>query len=185
MERSHIFYLFRGRIDRQTYWVYGILIPGLVLLAAYLLDTAMEAEGRLLTLVQLAMLWPIFATQVKRWHDRDKSAWWILLSIVPVVGWIWTLIELGFVQGSPSANRFGLASSLSNVAAQVVNTPAISSAQYESASTVFSHAIDNTGDVSIVSRLSEQLAAAKQKLDAGDISTEEYLTTKEHLLKEI
>jgi len=44
---------------------------------------------------------------VKRYHDRDKSGWWILILFIPLVGFIWFLIELGCLPGTPGPNRFG------------------------------------------------------------------------------
>jgi uncharacterized membrane protein YhaH (DUF805 family) len=44
---------------------------------------------------------------IKRFHDRDKSGWWLLISLVPLIGPLWLLVELGFLQGSEGANRFG------------------------------------------------------------------------------
>ena len=45
--------------------------------------------------------------QVKRWHDRDKSGWWVLINFVPVVGPLWALVECGFLRGTLGDNRFG------------------------------------------------------------------------------
>ena len=47
------------------------------------------------------------AVSVKRWHDRDKSGWWVLLNLLPVIGWLWALIDNGFLRGSVGPNRFG------------------------------------------------------------------------------
>ena len=43
----------------------------------------------------------------KRWHDRDKSGWWALLNLIPVIGTLWILIECGFLRGTYGGNRFG------------------------------------------------------------------------------
>lgn len=48
-----------------------------------------------------------FAIQIKRFHDRNKSGWWIFLHFIPAIGGIWALIELGFLKGTPGPNRFG------------------------------------------------------------------------------
>jgi uncharacterized membrane protein YhaH (DUF805 family) len=58
-------------------------------------------------LVSLAFLWPALAIQAKRWHDVDKSAWWILINLVPVVGGLIALVFNGFIAGSPASNQFG------------------------------------------------------------------------------
>jgi hypothetical protein len=44
---------------------------------------------------------------IKRFHDRDKSGWWVLIWLIPIIGAIWLLIELGFLKGTPGPNRFG------------------------------------------------------------------------------
>ncbi len=50
---------------------------------------------------------PGFAGTTKRWHDRNRSGWWSLLLLVPVIGWIWVFISLGCRDGSRGPNRFG------------------------------------------------------------------------------
>jgi hypothetical protein len=47
------------------------------------------------------------AGQAKRWHDRDKSAWWVLVYFIPIIGWLWSFIVAGFLRGTSGYNRFG------------------------------------------------------------------------------
>lgn len=58
-------------------------------------------------LLGLVAVWMKLAVLVKRWHDRDKSGWWALITLIPVIGWLWQLIECGFLEGTPGANRYG------------------------------------------------------------------------------
>jgi uncharacterized membrane protein YhaH (DUF805 family) len=44
---------------------------------------------------------------IKRFHDRDKTGWWVLIGLIPLIGPLWLLIELGFLKGTDGANRFG------------------------------------------------------------------------------
>ena len=53
------------------------------------------------------LFWMSLALQVKRWHDRDKSGTWVFINLIPFIGWIWSLIECGFLDGTPGPNRFG------------------------------------------------------------------------------
>jgi len=55
----------------------------------------------------LVLAWTHLAVFVKRWHDRDKSGWWVLINLIPLVGWLWTLIECGFLDGTPGPNKYG------------------------------------------------------------------------------
>jgi uncharacterized membrane protein YhaH (DUF805 family) len=54
-----------------------------------------------------ALFWVHLALQVKRWHDRDKSGVWVLINLIPVIGWVWALIECGFLDGTPGPNAYG------------------------------------------------------------------------------
>lgn len=60
----------------------------------------------------LLLFWPTVAVHAKRWHDRDRTAWWLLLAISPFTGpaylvAFWVLIECAFIPGTPEDNRFG------------------------------------------------------------------------------
>ena len=59
-------------------------------------------------LILLAPALVNFAVLAKRWHDRNKSAWWAFTHLVPVIGVLWTFVELGFFRGTTGKNRFGL-----------------------------------------------------------------------------
>jgi uncharacterized membrane protein YhaH (DUF805 family) len=98
----------RGRIGRRTFWLHGVLaLGGLSLFARALLDIAHLRPPQSEAIVDLLLLWPAIAISAKRWHDRDRSAWWVLVALVPVVGWLWMLVDNGFLRGTPGPNRFG------------------------------------------------------------------------------
>ena len=100
---------FDGRIGRGGYWLITI-VTSLGYIVGFLL-LMMGSVGLVLGGVLFLVAFLVsFATQTKRWHDRDKSGWWWLISFVPFGG-LWMLIELGFLGGTPGANRFGLPSS--------------------------------------------------------------------------
>ena len=58
-------------------------------------------------LILLAPALVNFAVLAKRWHDRNKSAWWAFIPLVPVIGVLWTFVECGFFKGTTGKNRFG------------------------------------------------------------------------------
>jgi uncharacterized membrane protein YhaH (DUF805 family) len=63
--------------------------------------------GALLSLaIAIAFLWALFAIDVKRCHDREKTGWFSLISLVPILN-IWTFVELGCLDGKPGDNRYG------------------------------------------------------------------------------
>ena len=98
----------RGRISRKQFWLHGVAVPvaaGVVMQA--LLDIARVETDRAEQWVNLLLLWPIIVTSAKRWHDRNSSGWWVLIVMVPVVGWLWALAVNGLLRGTPGPNRFG------------------------------------------------------------------------------
>ena len=105
---QQIFFSFEGRIARRTWWLYGVLaLLGLGVLLTVLLRVVGLSARTTDIAVNLALLWPSLAIGIKRWHDRDKSGWWMLVYLLPVLGWLWGLVENGFLRGSVGANRFG------------------------------------------------------------------------------
>lgn len=104
-----------GRIPRKVYWLNFVVPTALIGLVISLAELALGLDdghtaltsGPLSVLFLLAMIWPSICVSAKRCHDRDKSAWWILLYFVPVIGPIWWLIEFGCLRGTIGPNRFG------------------------------------------------------------------------------
>ena len=54
----------------------------------------------------LATMLPNIAVGIRRLHDIDKSGWWTLVGLIPVVGTIW-LIVLFVTDGNTGENQFG------------------------------------------------------------------------------
>jgi uncharacterized membrane protein YhaH (DUF805 family) len=105
---SQVLFSLRGRIPRKTWWAYGVL--GLTLFGAHaymLLTIAGMRPANSEMLVNVLVFWPALALLVKRWHDRGKTGWWVLLNLVPVLGFVWTFVECGLLRGSVGANRYG------------------------------------------------------------------------------
>ncbi|TFY97331.1 DUF805 domain-containing protein [Ramlibacter rhizophilus] len=90
---------FTGRASRPEFWWFMLFVL-LLSMAASLIGPRVNA------LVTLLLLLPSIAVAARRLHDIDKSGWWQLVSLVPLVGWLVTLYW--YVQPSqPSGNRFG------------------------------------------------------------------------------
>jgi uncharacterized membrane protein YhaH (DUF805 family) len=120
---TQTFTSFEGRIGRQTFWlgtlslfilqwVLFALFGGVGMMGTDMADPA-AAEAAMsgmmwpMTILFLVFLWPSLAIAAKRFHERDKSAWWILIVVVPIIGGLWYLIECGFLRGTDGPNRFG------------------------------------------------------------------------------
>ena len=69
---------------------------------------ALATKGMIpIIIVSLLFLYPALAVYAKRWHDRGKSGWWTLIGLVPIIGGIWLLVELGFLRGTEGPNQYG------------------------------------------------------------------------------
>jgi uncharacterized membrane protein YhaH (DUF805 family) len=62
--------------------------------------------GPVTALVALGLLVPSLAVSIRRLHDSDRSGWWLLLGLVPMVGEIIVLVFM-VLNGTRGANRFG------------------------------------------------------------------------------
>ncbi|MFO1287168.1 MAG: DUF805 domain-containing protein [Rubrivivax sp.] len=88
-----------GRISRRRFWMWGVgAMLGLGIVLHGLLAVAGVRMGLAEQVVNVVLLWPAVAISIKRWHDRDRSGWWVLLALVPVIGWIWLLLANGLLR---------------------------------------------------------------------------------------
>lgn len=96
-----------GRVNRQTYWILmAVFILG-TLITSYIDISNTGSQGATYFIFIMIIFIPSLVIQVKRWHDRDKSGFWMLISIIPIIGAIWALVENGFLAGTDGNNRFG------------------------------------------------------------------------------
>ena len=97
-----------GRIGRRTWWLWAVAMPlGMAIYFTVLLRVAGVSPHGAQGVVNLLLVWPVVAVSAKRWHDRNQSAWWVLISLVPVIGLVWALIANGLLRGDAQVNRFG------------------------------------------------------------------------------
>lgn len=103
--------VFSGRARRKEYWfftLFNAIASFAIGFVDGLLGLLNEATGFgvLGTIYLLAVLIPSIAVSVRRLHDTDRSGWWLLLALIPVVGAI-VLIVFMVLDSKPGANRFG------------------------------------------------------------------------------
>ena len=53
------------------------------------------------------MLVPSLAVAIRRLHDTNKSGWFLLLALIPIVGFIVLIVFLA-TPGEPGPNNYGL-----------------------------------------------------------------------------
>ena len=108
MTLAQVLFSFDGRLSRRGYW-FAFAISVAVQIAAEIVDVALfGSRASLASLVAgLVLFYASLAVSAKRWHDRDKSGWWVLICLLPVVGWVWLVVENGFLRGVHGPNRYG------------------------------------------------------------------------------
>lgn len=130
---------FRGRVARLIWWRTQLVASGLIAVLWVLTIFVAMGAGDIAVLPMLLVL-PILAVllsiSVRRLHDRDKSAWWLLAfwaapaacfataswltdqtgeggapalaaMVVGLAFELWSLVEIGLLSGTRGPNRFG------------------------------------------------------------------------------
>jgi len=100
---------FQGRMCRRDYWSKGILVllPFGILNNILAYGIATNEARAIAIIIGLISFWPALALLIKRLHDRNRSGWFALVFLVPILGLIWFLIEIPFLRGTVGKNRFG------------------------------------------------------------------------------
>ena len=102
------YFNFSGRARRKEYWMFTLFSTLAVILFAFIDHVVLGAEIGILGLIySLAVFIPSFAVLFRRLHDTNRSAWWILIALIPLVGAIVLLVFLCF-DSEPGQNRFGV-----------------------------------------------------------------------------
>ena len=116
---------FSGRLNRAKFWliliatdlVMFVVFGVLAVMGGSSMDMAADGSmptigggivgGIVALLAFVAAVWIGLAVGVKRYHDRGKTGWWVLIALVPVIGGLWYLIECGFLRGTVGPNIYG------------------------------------------------------------------------------
>jgi uncharacterized membrane protein YhaH (DUF805 family) len=133
-----LLFSFQCRLNRKPYWM-TVIVTMLIIMVLLLLALVMLREHRfefagltiaLLVILYIPLIWIGLAIGAKRLHDRDKSAWWLLVfyalpgilstagnqtgdfgfTILHIISFgisVWAFVELGCLRGTPGPNRYG------------------------------------------------------------------------------
>ena len=103
--------VFSGRARRKEYWMFT-LFSSIFSIVAVILDNVLgatiedEVYGFFYILYALAVFLPSWTVTVRRLHDVGRSGWMILISLIPLIGWIWLLLLL-VIDSNPGENQYG------------------------------------------------------------------------------
>ncbi|MCL2651112.1 MAG: DUF805 domain-containing protein [Candidatus Azobacteroides sp.] len=106
---------FSGRARRKEYWMFALfsiifLFVWLVLISGLSIGLGKQGQQSAITIAWwayiLALLMPSLAVGVRRLHDIGKSSWWMLLALIPFIGWL--VLFIFFVINSEwGSNKYG------------------------------------------------------------------------------
>ncbi|RLJ65065.1 DUF805 domain-containing protein [Sulfurisoma sediminicola] len=88
---------FNGRASRPEFW-WWTLFTFLVSMATGIVSEMLSG------LFSLAVLLPSLAVGARRLHDTDRSAWFLLLWFIPVIGWL--ILLFWAIQEGREPNRY-------------------------------------------------------------------------------
>lgn len=110
---------FQGRARRSEFWLFWLfcLVVGLVLQMVGGATGGMadptnpmgfysSPGGIVLLLFWLAVLIPSLAVSFRRLHDTNRSAWWLLIGLIPFIGAL-VLLVFYVLPGTSGSNKFG------------------------------------------------------------------------------
>ena len=102
---------FSGRSRRREYWFFTLFsllaTIALSILDAIIFNLSSETVLGMLTGVYgLAVIIPTLAVAFRRLHDTDRSGWWLLINLVPMIGSL-IFIVLLLLDSQPGENRYG------------------------------------------------------------------------------
>ena len=103
---------FSGRSRRSEYW-YAYLANYILIIAFVILSALFSFSEALATVMAvLCMLYtfviiiPALALTVRRLHDTGRSAWWLLIALVPYIGEL-VLLIFTLLDSQPGTNKYG------------------------------------------------------------------------------
>jgi uncharacterized membrane protein YhaH (DUF805 family) len=108
---------FNGRARRSEYWLFVLFMAIVVMVLEALAAVAAISGASNLGPPQHAVILatsafflvtmiPLLALKFRRLHDTNRSAWWLLIGLAPLLGALVLLVFL-LLDGTPGENRFG------------------------------------------------------------------------------
>jgi uncharacterized membrane protein YhaH (DUF805 family) len=105
LDALHHYMDFNGRLHRTGFWLFQCVNVCFVLAFAAV-SVVVELLAIATFIYNLAMLIPSLAVTARRLHDTDRSAWWMLLFFIPIIGWAW-LVFILIQESTAEENRYG------------------------------------------------------------------------------
>ncbi|MBR4592456.1 MAG: DUF805 domain-containing protein [Elusimicrobiaceae bacterium] len=83
---------FSGRATRTQFWLYVLFNLIVFFVLSLVLSFFGKAGDMIYIVCSLAVLLPSIAVAARRLRDGGFSPWWLLICLVPFIGWIVLLV---------------------------------------------------------------------------------------------
>jgi len=102
---------FSGRATRKEYWMFVLInfliTLGIMVIAGVIMQATENGIGSLLgNIYNLVIFLPSLALSVRRLHDTNHSGWWLLISLIPLIGFVVLLIFM-VTDSQQGDNKYG------------------------------------------------------------------------------
>lgn len=97
---------FTGRSTRREFWMFQLAITTALFVTLLFAVISPDLSIVLMGVVILGALLPVWAVQVRRFHDQDKSGFYALVNLIPYAGAVIALIFMT-LEGTQGDNQFG------------------------------------------------------------------------------
>ena len=97
--------VFSGRARRTEFWMFT-LINIIIIVVLLVIEGLIGSPGIVYLIYSLAVLIPCIAVTVRRLHDTGRNGWWILISLIPLIGAI-VLLVFTVQDSKPGENQYG------------------------------------------------------------------------------
>ena len=96
---------FNGRAGRQEFWMFA-LFNFIIAIVISVIEGVIGTAGIIGSLYWLGVLLPSLGVSVRRLHDTGRSGWFLLIGLIPIVGFI-VLLVFYIQEGNPGDNEHG------------------------------------------------------------------------------
>ncbi|MBP6446585.1 MAG: DUF805 domain-containing protein [Saprospiraceae bacterium] len=105
---------FNGRARRKEFWMY-VLVTTLITISCYVViaigvafsnDLIIYFGYFLLILISFGLFIPNLAVYIRRLHDTNRSGWFLLIGVIPFIGFLILLVFL-LTEGTYGPNKYG------------------------------------------------------------------------------
>lgn len=95
---------FEGRASRSSFW-WWVLFAVIASIVANILDSAVDV-AIFSVIVGLGLLLPGLSKAIRRLHDTGRTGWWVLIGLIPLIGFI-VLLIFYLEKSEPADNQYG------------------------------------------------------------------------------